>query len=62
MIKQVSSKQVVKDIRRKTRRKFPYEAKTRVVPEGSRGEESISSLCLRERIVSNLHYRWERIF
>ena len=43
--------QVVKDIRRATRRQFSAEEKIRVVLEGLRGEESIAELCRREGIV-----------
>ena len=38
---------VVKDIRRKTRRQHSAEEKTRIVLEGSRGEDGIASLCRR---------------
>ena len=38
----------VKDIRRKTRRKFSSEEKIRIVLDGLRGEYSIAELCRRE--------------
>lgn len=47
MKKKVSSENVVKDIRRQTRRKYSSEEKIRIVLEGLRGEDSISSLCRR---------------
>jgi transposase len=53
---------VVKDIRRVTRRKFTAEEKIRIVLEGLKGEASISELCRREGIVSNLYYRWSKDF
>jgi hypothetical protein len=37
----------VREIRRKTRRKFAPEEKVRIVLEGLRGEQSISELCRR---------------
>lgn len=40
--------QVVKDIRRATRRQFSDEEKILIVLEGVRGEESIAELCRRE--------------
>ena len=52
----------VKDIRRKTRRKFSSEEKIRIVLEGLRGEGSIAELCRREGINSNLYYRWSKDF
>lgn len=56
------SESVVRDIRRKTRRKFSSEEKIRIVLEGLKGEVSISELCRREGIVSNLYYRWSKDF
>ncbi len=38
-----SAEKAVRDIRRKTRRKFSAEEKMRIVLEGLRGEESIAS-------------------
>ncbi len=54
--------QVMKDIRRATRRHFSAEEKIRVVLEGLRGEDSIAELCRREGIVQNLYYRWSKDF
>jgi transposase len=54
--------QVVKNIRRATRRHFSAEDKIRVVLEGLRGEDSIAELCRREGIVQNLYYRWSKDF
>lgn len=53
---------VVRDIRRNTRRKYSAEEKIRIVLEGLKGEVSISELCRREGIVSNLYYRWSKDF
>jgi transposase len=57
-----SPEAVVKEIRLKTRRKFTAEEKIRIVLEGLKGETSISELCRREGIVSNLYYRWSKDF
>jgi transposase len=40
----------VKEIKRKTHRKFSAEEKIRIVLDGLRGESSISELCRREGI------------
>jgi len=56
------AEQVVKDIRRATRRQFSAEEKIRIVLEGLRGEDSISELCRREGIAQNLYYRWSKDF
>jgi transposase len=53
---------VVREIRRKTRRKFSIEEKIRIVLEGLKGESSIAELCRREGIVPNLYYRWSKAF
>ena len=56
------AEQVVKDIRRETRRHFSAEEKIRIVLEGLRGEESISELCRREGIASSQYYGWSKEF
>ena len=53
---------VVREIRRKTRRKFSIEEKIRIVLEGLKGEASIAELCRREGIVPNLYSRWSKVF
>ena len=53
---------VVKEIRRNSRRKYTSEEKIRIVLEGLKGEVSITELCRREGIVSNLYYRWSKDF
>jgi len=57
-----SAESVVKDIRRRTRRKFSSEEKIRIVLEGLRGEDSIAAICRREGIANNLYYRWSKDF
>ena len=52
----------VKDIRRKTRRKFSSEEKIRIILDGLRGEYSIAELCRKEGINNNLYYRWSKDF
>jgi len=56
------AEQVVKDIRRATRRQFSAEEKIRIVLSGLRGEDSIAELCRREGIAQNLYYRWSKEF
>ena len=62
MAKKASADKAVRDIRRKTRRRFSAEEKVRILLEGLRGEESIATLCRREGIVTNLYYRWSKEF
>ena len=56
------AEQVVKEMRRATRRLFSAEEKIRIVLSGLRGEDSIAELCRREGIVQNLYYRWSKEF
>jgi transposase len=49
MGKGASSEKVVREIHRRTRRRFSAEEKTRIILEGLRGEESIAELCRRRR-------------
>src|ERR1700750_1582726 len=56
------AEQVVKDIRRQTRRQYSAEEKIRIVLEGLRGEESISELCRREGIAASMYYGWSKEF
>ena len=53
---------VVKEIKRKTRRKFNPEEKIRIILEGLRGEDSISAICRREGIAPSLYYKWSKAF
>ena len=57
-----NTEKAVKEIRRKTRRKFSSEEKIRIVLDGLRGESSIAELCRREGINNNLYYRWSKDF
>ncbi len=56
------AEQVVKDIRRATRRHFSAEDKIRIVLEGLRGDDSIAELCRREGIAQSLYYVWSKEF
>ena len=59
---QQSAESHVKDIRRRTRRKFSAEEKIRIVLAGLRGEASIGELCRREGIAEGLYYSWSKEF
>ena len=53
---------LIRDVKRRTRRKFSAEEKIRIVIEGLRGEESISAICRKEGIHPNLYYNWSKEF
>jgi len=42
---------IVREIKRKTRKRYSSEEKIRIVLEGLRGEDSIASLCRKEGII-----------
>jgi transposase len=56
------AEQVVKDIRRKTRRHFSAEDKIRIVLEGLRGDDSIAELCRKKGIAQSLYYTCSKEF
>lgn len=57
-----SVESTVREIRRKTRKKYSAEEKLRIVLEGLRGEEKIAELCRREGIYQNMYYKWSKEF
>ncbi len=57
-----SADRVVRDIRRKTRKRHSAEEKIRIVLSGLRGEDSIAELCRREGLSQSLYYSWSKEF
>ena len=47
---------VVREIKRKTRKRYNVEEKIRIVLEGLKGEASIAEICRREGINPNVYY------
>ena len=58
----VSSENLVRDIRRATRKHHAAEEKIRIVLDGLRGETSIAELCRREGIAESMYYSWSKEF
>lgn len=56
------AKNIVKEIRRATRRQFSAEEKIRIVLEGLRGEIPLTELSRREGIAPTVYYRWSKQF
>src|SRR3954470_3512371 len=54
------AEQVLKDIRRQTRRQYSAEEKIPHRAGGRRGEENISELCRREGIAASMYYGWSK--
>jgi transposase-like protein len=57
-----SPEAIIRDIKRKTRRKFTAEEKIRIVLQGMRGERSINDLCRKEGIHPTMYYKWSKAF
>jgi len=53
---------VIKQIKKATRRKFSADEKIRIVLEGLRGEISLSELCRKESIAASVYYKWSKSF
>ena len=60
--KKKSSEATVRNIRRKTRKKYSAEEKIRIVLDGLRGETTIAELCSQEGINQILYYKWSKEF
>jgi transposase len=57
-----SPESVVREIKRRTRRKFNSEEKIRIILEGLRGEDSIANICRKEGIAPSIYYKWSKAF
>ena len=60
--KKQSATEVVKEIKRQTRRKFTAEEKIKIVLEGMRGEDTIASICRKYAIHQNNYFKWSKEF
>jgi transposase len=57
-----SATELVKEIKRRTRRIFSAEEKIKIVIEGLRGEDSIAAICRKYNIHQNLYFKWSKDF
>ena len=57
-----SASKLIREVKRKTRKRFSSEEKIRIVLEGFRKELPVSDLCRRENISSALYYTWLKDF
>ena len=55
-------KDIVKQIRKSTRRRFSPDEKIRIVLEGLRGDIPITKICRREGIAASVYYKWSKEF
>ena len=57
-----STTDVVKEIKRRTRRVYTAEEKIKIVLEGMRGEDTINAICRKYGIHSNNYFKWSKEF
>ena len=57
-----SAKRLIRKVRQATRRRYSAEEKIRNVMKGIHGDDSVSDLCRREGISSNVYYKWLKEF
>ncbi len=62
MTQRTDPESIIRDIKRKTRKKYSSEEKIRIVLEGLKGESSVAETCRREGINPNVYYKWSRDF
>ena len=58
----MASDDVVKQIRKATRKRYTAEDKIRIVLEGLRGEVPVAEVCRREGIAPAVYYSWSKAF
>ena len=57
-----SAARLIREVKRKTRKRFSSEEKIRIVLEGFRKELPVSDLCRRENISTAIYYSWLKDF
>ena len=62
MAQNTDAESIVRDIKRRTRKKYTSEEKIRIVLEGLRGEATVAELCRREGLNTNIYYKWSKEF
>ena len=53
---------LIRKTRQATRRRYSSQEKIRIVMEGIRGDDPVSTLCRREGISANVYYKWLKDF
>jgi len=62
MAQNTDAESIVRDIKRRTRKKYSSEEKIRIVLEGLRGEATVAEVCRREGLNTNIYYKWSKEF
>ena len=58
----MAKKNLIREIKQATKKRFTAEDKIRIVLEGLRGEISVSELCRREGVTTVTYYKWSKAF
>ena len=53
---------IIREIKKATRKRYSSEEKIRVVLEGLRGAVSVKELCRRENLTTVTYYKWSKAF
>lgn len=57
-----SATELIKEVKRRTRRIFSSEEKIKIVLEGLRGEDSIAAICRKYGIYEATYFKWSKDF
>ena len=61
-VAQDATTQLIRRVRQATRKRYSADEKIRIVMEGIRGDDPISTICRREGIHANMYYKWLKSF
>jgi len=57
-----SARSYVRQVKRRTLKRYSSEEKIRIILEGLRGEESVANLCRKYGINDSVYYKWSKDF
>ena len=58
----MSAKNIIREIKKATKKRFTAEQKIQIVLEGLRGETQVADICRREGIAKPTYYTWSKAF
>jgi transposase len=56
------AEKLIRQVRQATRKRYTADEKIRIVMEGIRGDDPVTTICRREGIHANLYYKWLKDF
>ena len=60
--RKASATELIKEVKRRTRRTFSSEEKIKIIIEGIRGEDSIAGICRKYGIYEATYFKWSKDF